>query len=243
MTMETESPGIGHNSEPTPHEKAKARVNALVATANKWATERPVITDDEMGKKCSAFIDQITEEMEAADRARKDANRAAQTANNNLWNPLIAPLGVVKELLAPRLKTWVEKKEAERKAALKKAEDEALELLRQAEEAQRQVTIASEAGGDVVGSIVQAAEVKKIAEDAIKAVDRSAKERAGIKSDYGTRTKGLRTSWKFEITDAALIPREYLTHDLVKIGEAVRRAKDPVRDIPGVRIFPDTTLA
>lgn len=46
-----------------------------------------------------------------------------------------------------------------------------------------------------------------------------------------------RENWKFEIIDATLIPREYLTVDTVKLGEAVRRKDAPLRELPGVNIY------
>lgn len=46
-----------------------------------------------------------------------------------------------------------------------------------------------------------------------------------------------RETWKFEITDASAIPREYLIPDTVKIGQAVRRAENPIRELAGVNIF------
>jgi len=45
-----------------------------------------------------------------------------------------------------------------------------------------------------------------------------------------------RTVWKFRITDAAKIPREYLTPDTVKIG-AVARAMKKLTNIPGVQAY------
>ena len=47
------------------------------------------------------------------------------------------------------------------------------------------------------------------------------------------------TNWKFEITNEALIPREYLTPDLVRIGAVVRGSKGKTI-IPGVRNIPET---
>jgi len=46
-----------------------------------------------------------------------------------------------------------------------------------------------------------------------------------------------RETWKFEITDEKLIPREYLMVDTVKLGQAVRRAENPLRELAGVNIF------
>lgn len=50
-----------------------------------------------------------------------------------------------------------------------------------------------------------------------------------------------RTLWKFEITDASLIPREYLIPDEKKIGELARTMKEKAA-LPGVRFFDDIKI-
>lgn len=52
----------------------------------------------------------------------------------------------------------------------------------------------------------------------------------------------LRTTWDFEVVDAEKIPRKYLVPDLVTIGKVVRAIKDQT-DIPGIRVFPKTSVA
>lgn len=49
----------------------------------------------------------------------------------------------------------------------------------------------------------------------------------------------MRTDWKFTIENAALLPREYLMPDEVKIGQVVRALKVP-NPMPGVAAFPKT---
>lgn len=51
-----------------------------------------------------------------------------------------------------------------------------------------------------------------------------------------------REVWKFEVTDPALVPREYLSVDEKKIGAVVRGLKGDAK-IPGVRIYADTQIA
>jgi len=53
------------------------------------------------------------------------------------------------------------------------------------------------------------------------------------------KAKGVSSvqTWDFEITDANLIPREYLIPDLTAIGGVVRALKDKA-SIPGVKVFP-----
>lgn len=49
-------------------------------------------------------------------------------------------------------------------------------------------------------------------------------------------------TWKFEIVDAAAIPREYLCPDEAKIGAMVRTCKGGT-NIPGVRAFSETKVS
>lgn len=60
-------------------------------------------------------------------------------------------------------------------------------------------------------------------------------EVAPIKTVSALKT---RKTWKYEILDEAQIPREWLCVDTSKIQKAItRRVPEPVRDIPGVRIY------
>jgi hypothetical protein len=56
------------------------------------------------------------------------------------------------------------------------------------------------------------------------------------------KTTGVkkRTNWKFTITDANLIPKEYLCPDQEKIGAVVRGTKGTIA-IPGVKVYPEYT--
>ena len=51
------------------------------------------------------------------------------------------------------------------------------------------------------------------------------------------------TRWDYTIEFPTLVPREYCSPDLTLIRTAVRREQNPVRDIPGVRIFEADTFA
>lgn len=51
-----------------------------------------------------------------------------------------------------------------------------------------------------------------------------------------------RETWMFDIVDASLIPREYLTPNMALIGQTVRAQKGKI-PIPGIRIFPKKTLS
>lgn len=60
----------------------------------------------------------------------------------------------------------------------------------------------------------------------------------GVKTDYGTTS--VRKVWKFEVTDSALVPRQFLMVD----EQAIRRAvAEGARTIEGVRIYQDEQLS
>jgi hypothetical protein len=51
-----------------------------------------------------------------------------------------------------------------------------------------------------------------------------------------------RTNWKFTIVNESLIPREFMTPDLTKIGAHVRTHKDKT-NVPGIQPYPDLKAA
>lgn len=52
----------------------------------------------------------------------------------------------------------------------------------------------------------------------------------------------MREVWKFEITNEAMLPREYLMPDLKKIGDVARAGKGVI-PIPGVRIYAEQVVS
>lgn len=245
--MPDDTPGIGHN-QPAPADEFdtfKDRVELLKATANKWAGERPEITDDDMAGKARDFLDQIRAEANAIEDARKAANepfRKIVTANNEKYNGLAAVLEKVKEILSPRLTKWLEKKEAERKAREKAAAEEAEKLKREAEALAE--AAAKQTDGDIVGGAMQAEAVAEAAEAAVKTASTIARSKVAVKGDLGGRAAGLRTTYYGEITDMNLVYRRFCKHPkvaevLLQLVNADIRAG--VRRIHGVTIKSKST--
>ncbi len=56
-----------------------------------------------------------------------------------------------------------------------------------------------------------------------------------------TRGMATQTTWTFEIVNEGLIPRQYLTPDMVKIGGIVRALKDAT-NIPGIKVISQTKM-
>lgn len=59
-------------------------------------------------------------------------------------------------------------------------------------------------------------------------------ELAPIKTQMAVK---MRTIWRYEITDERIVPKHYLMVDTTKIQRSITRKDNPVRDIPGVRIY------
>lgn len=230
---------IGGNNPPA-FEVIKGRVDTLVAVANRWATERPAITDEDMAAKCSDFLDQVAAELKAAEERRvaeKKPHLDAAAAVDQLWNPLKAPLELIKRLLNPRLTVWLDAKRKRIEDERRQREAEAAEALRKADEAQRQAEATQQQGGDVIGTMLAADEAQRQADKAGKLADQAAGSRAQVKGVYGTRAKSLRTYWGFEVTDPKKVPRKFLVVDTAAINAAIRAADDPEKlAIPGIEI-------
>ncbi len=76
---------------------------------------------------------------------------------------------------------------------------------------------------------------------AVETVAASAKAEV-TRGNYGA-SASLRREWTFDVVDLALVPREWLVLDEARLRLAVRRKDDPVRDVPGLRIYQQESLA
>lgn len=137
-----------------------------------------------------------------------------------------------------RREAKVRQEAEDRLAAARKAEADEAERLAKAREAEqatpealREVEAAQEAHREKLVDLRQARE----ATDALPPAG------APIGVVTGSGSLKPRETWTFEVEDFGKVPREYLDID----SEAVRAAikgKDGLREIPGLRIFAETTL-
>ncbi len=158
-----------------------------------------------------------------------------------------------------------EAEEAAKRAAAEKAAREqeearrrAEQAKRDAEEAQRQGNAAAKAKAEAARKAAElmAAAKAREAQAAIAAQEKAAKDQLAAQAVAAAATLDApattvsasggrvtaRKRWTFEITDAAKVPREWCVPDTKAIGQAVR-AKNGVREIPGVRIYEVEDLA
>jgi septal ring factor EnvC (AmiA/AmiB activator) len=138
-----------------------------------------------------------------------------------------------------------ENRKAREEAALKAEEETRARLAREAEERkEKESKKAAEERRKREEAEIEA--VRKKAEEEARAIEVKVPEvpmpimpeRENItRTELGTSAH-QRKEWKHEVVNPDLVPREYLTVDDKKIREAVKMG---VREIPGVRIFEDST--
>lgn len=238
------APAIGHNNPPTPFDEISSRIESLYDEAKGWLDGDPVETQGQ-ADALNRLINMIREAAKEAEVLRKeevapfDEGKAEVQAR---YNQLIAntksvkgktvlALDVAKKALTP----WLEKLDAEKREAEKKAREEA-EAARKAAE---QAFALSEA--DNLSAREEAEALLAAAKEKEQAAAKAANEKAHAKSDSG-RATGLRSEWVAEITDAREFARWVWVNRKTEMDEfLVKVAKDVVRQnhtqaIPGLNI-------
>ena len=151
------------------------------------------------------------------------AHREAIAQQKKIEEPLIQAEGIIKGRVATFLM------EEERK---RREEETRLRILAQKAEEERQLQAAlqAEADGDIAEAEAILDEVPFVPPPIVPRV---------VETGGGI---SMKTNWKFRVTDAAKIPREYLMVDMVKIGGIVRAMKSETK-IPGVEVYPESNIS
>ena len=249
-----EPAGIGHNL-PDEFGALKARADEIVATANLWAKERPVFTDDEMAGKAHDFIKQARKAEIGCDDERKRLNVPHDDAiktNNDRWRPLISALKIVQNLLKPRRTAYLDAKEKREKAAAEAKRREAEAAQRAAEEAQRKAEAPDD--GNIVEAHVAAQEAKERANQLTKDADHAERAPTQIRGTVSGTASHLRRTYHGNIADDMKVFRRYRKNANViealqkAVNAEIRRAdNEDIRTgafrIPGVEIVETKTAA
>lgn len=211
-----------------------AEIHPVVAAANALQVIDAVTFEQamELGKSCSARIKMVEERLGPSKRKTYEA----YTEVMKLMKSFIDPLETAKKTLSSRAYSWQQIEEArkrkEAEEARKAAEEEAAKK-RKIEEENR---LALAERLEKEGMAEQAEEVL-----AAPVVVEVAKVEAPAPK-VTVQGASTRQNWQFSIDDESLVPREYMTPDLVKIGRLVKAMKGETR-IPGVRVFDAGTVA
>lgn len=241
---------MGHNRPPVSgFEAVKIHLDDLLTEAHAWA-DGTVVDDQAQADEASRLIDDLRKAAKVAEEQRLEEKRPLDDAIAEIqarYNPYIAdpktknPGKVWKAIDALKacVKPYLDKLEAERRAAAEKARQEAEEAARRAAEAARAAAASDLAAQEEAEALVKAAEQ---AEADAKRIENSKAQAKG-----GERAMGLRRVYRAVMTDRKAALMHYaatqpdaLVAFLQGLADAdVRRA---IRTIPGFEVREETVL-
>jgi len=172
-------------------------------------------------------IDEIDKEVSARAGAWREKERLAAAAEEKRVNEQR------RRVAAEQAEAQRRADEAQAKLLLKQRQKEIEQARKSGELKQREANRLAKEAAEQAERDKQAA---REAEEAARQV-KEVKVKANIPKLAGTMG---RTNFKFEVVDAALVKREWLTPDLVSIGAKVRADKNPeksVAEIGGIRVW------
>lgn len=243
--------GLGDNGppEPTPFEGIKVHLDDLLTEAHNWA-DGTLVESQAQADEASRLIDDLNKAAKVAEAQRvlEKTPLDVQIAEiQTRYNEYIAPAtnktpGKVHKAitaLKATVKPFLDKLEADRQAAAKKARDEANAAAQAAAEAARA------APTNDLAALEAANELAFIAEDAARDAKRI--ENTKTQARGGERAMGLRTVFKPVMTDRKAALLHYLTAQPDEIVATLQRlAETDVREgkrvIPGFDVVSETVL-
>ena len=183
----TELAPIGHNSPPDPIDTITAAFEDARAEAESWLDGKAVETEGQM-----KAVDELRGSMRqwrlGLERGQKDASAPMHDAwkrELERWKPTIADAKMIEDGLVAIVDGFKRKLAAEKEAARKKAEAEAWEATRKAQEAARLADVANiDAQREAAAAMAEAEEKQRQAQIAAK-----------------DTVKGLRTVYRYAIDD------------------------------------------
>jgi hypothetical protein len=200
-------------------EETQMEIEPVVMAANELQ-----VTDDETNRIAAELLKDIkTRQKQVKDlwlEPKQEAKKAHSTIcqkEKDMLEPLSRAEGIIKASMSQyHIKLERERQEiqAAKEAELRRIEQEAQEAL-------------------------EAGDVEAMTEIAIKQ-----SEVANISEAKAERVSGVSVKkvWKFEITDANQVPREYMIVNEKAIGQVVKATNGAVK-IPGVRAYQENQIA
>jgi hypothetical protein len=214
-------------------------IAALAATAKAY----PRIDDDDtLGEVAEnvRMANALTRSAEDKRKTEKAPFLAGERTVDGWFKTFGAPIATALQPVQAAMNDYGARKLADERAKAEKARKDA-----EAEEA-RALAAAAEAmrnrGPNVDDALATAAEASKVAEQAGNVAMSRPAALTKTRGMYGA-SASVRTTWRWEVTDFAAIPRAFLMVDENAIKEAVRDSRDasgkPTIEIAGIRFVPD----
>ena len=196
------------------------------ANAIKVTDSGSYLAAGELWKNIKALRERVSDCFDPLIKHAHELHRATLAKKNEVDKPLEAAQRTVKGTM----ETY--DREQER---IRQEEERRLREIARKEEEERLLLEAIEAEAAMKASGMTAEEVK---EGTAKIIEEPVYVAPVVVPKATPKVEGMsyRTTWKFRIVNPALIPREYLVPDEVKIGGVVRALKDQCR-INGVQVY------
>lgn len=226
MTLDNPRATIGGNNPPDPIDEALAPWSDTLTEAEAWADGEPVQNEGQMDA-----VDLLLKDIKAAKKdvgaARDEATKplhAAWKAEIARWKPTLDDLDRMSKCLVAAIDPYKRKLAEEKRAAERKAWEEAQAAKRAAEEKAAQADAAN------IGAQREAEEAKRAAMEAEKAAQEHKRE----------RVKGLRTVHRYEITDHRALLHWIAANDrdaVTAFIEAYAAKHHKAQAMDGVRVW------
>lgn len=213
-----------------------------IAEFTKTAKE-VVVSDNETMERGLSVARQVKELAQRIELRRKELvspyNNQVKSINDYA-KVLANPLDEAQRHIKGQLSTWEQKLELDRRRERERLEAEQKRIRdeerKRQDEARKKADFVKQFDEDEAKRM----EIVENADSEAKALEIRRDEKAAMAAVDQMKVRGAQKVWKFEVTAAAEVPREFTSVDEKKIREAV---KNGVREIPGVRIYEDIAIA
>ena len=211
------------------------------AVANAHAAQIVTAQDMEAGAELTRILRTMGKKIDEWRRTLVDPLNDQVKAINAAITPLRTQAEDGQIALGQKMNSWQagerRRAAAEAERIRKEQEDAALA---KAQEAEREAAVLREAGKAQEAEQAQA-KADHIVSEAIDAPAPAVAVQQTHRGYYGA-VASTRKVWQFDVKDFDAIPRRWLMLDETAVRTAIRQAKAPVREIPGLRIFETETV-
>jgi len=230
--------GPGHNQPPS---DLLLRTAELIANANKWIAERPVIRNDDEGGLADDFLGQLRENKDDVDAAYAAEAEPYKLALDLVRMKYREPQELL-EISISKLKAMTTDYLKGKKARLADEHRKRQEAARAVQAEAERLSREAAKPGATVEAARAAALAQKAAEKATAAAGKGPGS-ATVKGDYSRRAAFLTTRWKAEFTDYAEALQHFAYHPLVvdavqvAANRLARELKDESAAPPGIKFI------
>ena len=184
-----------------------------------------IVQDEVTFAGAADFLSKVKVRIKRLDSMKEDLTRPFADAlkeARNKFKMMSEPYEQMEASLKSKMNAYIQLKEAQ-------AQKEAYEAKLKADEENNR-RIIEQQRAEAKGEPVK--EVELVEATPVEAPKTQVRTESGV--TYVTK------KWKARITDEKIVPREYLGVDQVKVNDAI---KSGVREIPGIEIFEESTVA